>query len=387
MIKKIITPVLLICTLTACSKTPDCSSSEAVGWFNSNLAPIVNSYSQNLVNTPPITFTLDDVQTLKHENEINSFSCKANLRVDIPKEDIKAVLDYQGAAKKDDYLVNLPDNVLNEAGKGDTAARNTLQSRVGMLQFGLEFIQSNSKASELIFDENAGTPNEKMYIKIPVIYVISAIKSKSANFKVETKYDPFDLSSEAIYLSRIFLFKTLLAHPEIVAASKEASANAIKEKQAELDKQQSDNDAALATKNQGTSAPSASSNPTAQTGVQPTAPTPQKGEDKDVLGQYNVSFDCSKASSNVEKLTCSTPMLSQLDGLMTATYKSRMDDSSFGVDKGAFNRNQHAWLKTKNSCSDVACLNKTYRQRIEDLCSMPVISGVHPIGDCDAIKN
>ena len=107
----------------------------------------------------------------------------------------------------------------------------------------------------------------------------------------------------------------------------------------------------------------------------------------DILNKYKASFDCNKASTNVEKLTCSTAVLNQLDGLLAGTYKERMTDPAFGVDKATFKADQLAWVKTRNSCSDAACLEKSYRQRVADICGMPVISGVHPGGDCDVIQN
>lgn len=106
-----------------------------------------------------------------------------------------------------------------------------------------------------------------------------------------------------------------------------------------------------------------------------------------ILSKYKASFDCNKASTAVEKTTCSTAILNQLDGLLSEMYKGRMTDPAFGVDKTAFKAAQMAWVKTRNACADVACLEKTYRARITELCEMPVVSGVHWDGDCDAIQN
>jgi len=122
------------------------------------------------------------------------------------------------------------------------------------------------------------------------------------------------------------------------------------------------------------------------TATQPVAPISQPSE-ADILSKYKASFDCNKASTNVEKLTCSTAVLNQLDGLLAGTYKERMTDPAFGVDQAVFKADQLTWVKTRNSCGDAACLEKSYRQRVADLCGMPVISGVHPGGDCDVIQN
>lgn len=106
-----------------------------------------------------------------------------------------------------------------------------------------------------------------------------------------------------------------------------------------------------------------------------------------ILSKYKASFDCNKASTAVEKTTCSTPILNQLDGLLSEMYQGRMTDPAFGVDKIAFKAAQMTWVKTRNACADVTCLEKTYRARITELCEMPVVSGVHLDGDCDAIQN
>jgi len=104
-----------------------------------------------------------------------------------------------------------------------------------------------------------------------------------------------------------------------------------------------------------------------------------------VLSKYSVSFDCTKASTAVEKLTCSTEILGQLDGLLASTYKDRMNNPVYGVDKVAFKADQTKWLKMKNACSDSDCLEKSYRGRIAELCDMPVVSGVFQGGDCSRI--
>ena len=106
----------------------------------------------------------------------------------------------------------------------------------------------------------------------------------------------------------------------------------------------------------------------------------------DVLSKYKVSFDCTKAATAVEKLTCSTPILGHLDGILSSTYKDRMNNPAFGVDKATFKADQSKWIKMKNSCMDATCIEKSYRERISDLCGMPVVSGVHFDGDCDEIQ-
>ena len=127
----------------------------------------------------------------------------------------------------------------------------------------------------------------------------------------------------------------------------------------------------------------------------PSIPTPIKAmptvgsqpSEADVLSKYTASFDCGKASTAVEKQICSTPILNQLDGLLGSTSKARTSNPAFGIDKVLFQASGRTWMKTRNLCTDAACIEKTYRARITELCEMPVVSGVHPIDDCEAIQN
>lgn len=76
------------------------------------------------------------------------------------------------------------------------------------------------------------------------------------------------------------------------------------------------------------------------------------------------SFDCSKASSKVEKLICSDKNLSDTDAMLAEDYKALQATSD---DKGVKQR-QLAWLKNvRNACNDVACLQKAYDARGDEL--------------------
>jgi uncharacterized protein YecT (DUF1311 family) len=122
-------------------------------------------------------------------------------------------------------------------------------------------------------------------------------------------------------------------------------------------------------------------------------PLPQQQTTEDpssestILSKHKVSFDCTKAATDVEKLICSNQVLSQLDGLLGETFRDRMTDPAFSVDKSAFKVDGRAWIKKRNLCTDADCLEKLYRARIIELCEMPVTSGIHQAADCDAIQN
>jgi len=76
------------------------------------------------------------------------------------------------------------------------------------------------------------------------------------------------------------------------------------------------------------------------------------------------SFDCAKASSKVEKLICSDKNLSDTDAMLAEDYKALLATTD---DKGVKQR-QLAWLKNvRNACNDVACLQKAYDARGDEL--------------------
>ncbi len=77
------------------------------------------------------------------------------------------------------------------------------------------------------------------------------------------------------------------------------------------------------------------------------------------------SFDCDKASSNVEKLICSTPELAKADAEMAIFYKKNMAVS--GADSAAIKQGQRAFISIRNQCSTVSCVSEAYRARYEEL--------------------
>ena len=75
------------------------------------------------------------------------------------------------------------------------------------------------------------------------------------------------------------------------------------------------------------------------------------------------SFDCRRASTRVEVLICSDPVLSSLDDQLGARYKAA--DASRALP--ALRDEQRAWLAQRARCADAACLGDMYRRRIADL--------------------
>lgn len=107
---------------------------------------------------------------------------------------------------------------------------------------------------------------------------------------------------------------------------------------------------------------------------------------KEMLSKYKSSFDCSKATTEVERKVCANELLSQLDGLLANTYKSRQS-SRFGLDQKRFRQAQLSWLKERNKCQDMTCIREKYHQRLNEICDLPVIAGVKHEEDCDLLVN
>lgn len=77
------------------------------------------------------------------------------------------------------------------------------------------------------------------------------------------------------------------------------------------------------------------------------------------------SFDCSKASSQVELTICKTPELAQLDEQATSLYLKWRDKSQ--DIKSAIN-DQAAWRRTyRDTCENVACIQEAYSERVKEL--------------------
>ncbi|MBN2824299.1 MAG: DUF1311 domain-containing protein, partial [Campylobacterales bacterium] len=75
------------------------------------------------------------------------------------------------------------------------------------------------------------------------------------------------------------------------------------------------------------------------------------------------SFDCQKASTDVEKLICSDSELSAMDETMARAYKSALQNDGDRV-----KMQQLRWLKyTRNDCSTLMCLKDAYKLQIDRL--------------------
>jgi uncharacterized protein len=105
-----------------------------------------------------------------------------------------------------------------------------------------------------------------------------------------------------------------------------------------------------------------------------------------VLG---ASFDCAKASIQVEKAICSSASLSALDVALNEQYRALKSK----VDADALQTDQRAWIQRRNRCAGEDCLTDEYRRRAAELSSwltpdnqMPG-AAVHETGRANFILN
>jgi uncharacterized protein len=80
---------------------------------------------------------------------------------------------------------------------------------------------------------------------------------------------------------------------------------------------------------------------------------------------FAASFDCSKATSEVEKLICGNDDLSRLDEYLHKAYLKALKRPDI---KQQTIEGQKLWLKNnRNACRDAKCIRKAYKMRIKEL--------------------
>jgi uncharacterized protein YecT (DUF1311 family) len=102
------------------------------------------------------------------------------------------------------------------------------------------------------------------------------------------------------------------------------------------------------------------------------------GENHSPSPKPTPSFDCAKASTQVEKTICADAALSQLDAALSANYRSKAT-FKLGKNQTRFIADQRAWLKQRNTCQTADCLRESYTLRIGQICNdYPVTSDNPP---------
>ncbi|SMG11615.1 hypothetical protein SAMN06265784_101497 [Paraburkholderia susongensis] len=82
------------------------------------------------------------------------------------------------------------------------------------------------------------------------------------------------------------------------------------------------------------------------------------------LSAHAAAIDCSSANTRTDRLICGNDALVSADSSLAAAYDHAVD---MAEDQDAVIRSQHAWLRQRNACSDVACIASAYRERIDAL--------------------
>lgn len=86
-----------------------------------------------------------------------------------------------------------------------------------------------------------------------------------------------------------------------------------------------------------------------------------------VVGSYAnaASFDCRKASTEIEKMICETPSLSAMDEQLSAAFKLLKNRRSFQVIESE-------WLSTvRDECESTQCLEEAYAEQLGFLTALP----------------
>ncbi len=84
-----------------------------------------------------------------------------------------------------------------------------------------------------------------------------------------------------------------------------------------------------------------------------------------VESAHSAGFDCTKASTKIEKLICADSELSKLDSILMDVYRLTIDKN---IEKANAIQDQRLWLKNeRNTCENIDCLWDFYQARITKL--------------------
>jgi uncharacterized protein YecT (DUF1311 family) len=93
--------------------------------------------------------------------------------------------------------------------------------------------------------------------------------------------------------------------------------------------------------------------------------TTVSGNTESIANAFRPSFDCDKASNNVEGMICADPALAKADSELAEFYRRNMAESS--SDPTTLRQGQRAFLAKRNQCSTLECIAEAYRMRTEEL--------------------
>lgn len=102
---------------------------------------------------------------------------------------------------------------------------------------------------------------------------------------------------------------------------------------------------------------------------------------------HAVSFDCLGATTFVEKAICTDPLLGKMDDTLSENYRYMLSSNIGDGAKKDLRVTQKKWLSERNKCTNNKCVADAYRERVDQVCDYPVISGAHPVcTSADEIK-
>ncbi len=96
---------------------------------------------------------------------------------------------------------------------------------------------------------------------------------------------------------------------------------------------------------------------------------------------HGASYDCSAKTTAVEAMICKDANLSKKDSDMVASYKELLGRELLEESRKNLILSQRDWLKKRNACTAVPCLNDIYDERIDYLSTSaitPVKQAVTP---------
>lgn len=76
---------------------------------------------------------------------------------------------------------------------------------------------------------------------------------------------------------------------------------------------------------------------------------------------FGVSFDCAKATTKVEKMICTNPVLSALDENLSKAFKEALKATD---DKEQLKKEQFLWMKDRNQCKSDECVKQKYQSKL-----------------------
>ena len=89
------------------------------------------------------------------------------------------------------------------------------------------------------------------------------------------------------------------------------------------------------------------------------------------------AIECRLAKTEVEVSICASAVLYDLDTALNASYQGAFYSDIGDGARSWMRSSQRTWLKKRNACKTDECLLKLYASRLDELCELPVISGVH----------